>query len=165
MREQGYYCFVYKLDPQDFGYCAARPRLWIVCAVLEEFGGLPAAELDGLMRHAMDECSRTAFLRPVVLQNGIMPEDHPIVDAHRQACSLQPHVTWQASAKRRKVAWHRVHAEYCLANAVGNWWESGIPDEDIQRLYPTLRALSLREFSEWSMACTAFPSLLAMCVW
>ena len=94
----------------------------------------------------MDERSRTAFLRPVVLQNVIMPEGHPIVDAHRQACSLQPHVTWQASAKRRTVAWRRVHADYCLANAVDNWWESGIPDEDIQRLYPTLRALSPREF-------------------
>ena len=53
----------------------------------------------------------------------------------------------QAQGEKRKVCWTDSHASYCIAHDdLPNWWESCIPGQDMQTLFPTLRAFSAREF-------------------
>ena len=105
MQREGYYSFVYKLDPQQFGFCVARPRFWIVCVALESTNSTPEAELHEIMRSSMDRyCAVACEEMPVALRNLLLPENHPSVVQQRGAAESLKHASCLVVGRRPPTA-------------------------------------------------------------
>lgn len=140
-----YHVLVLEMDPRHLGEPVRRPRLYMLM-IRRDVAVLPdTSTLSELAKHMWNAlaCERTT---PVTSR--MLPNDHPVVLAHRRRTS-----GGAAPSQRQKggVAprWKARHQEFCKAHGL----PGGVgPEADVAGISAP------REREAWSALCKLFPS-------
>lgn len=132
----------------------------VVVPLADLHGIMTESEASTLLQQFFTECQEPACRNPVPLEALILEEQHQALQDMRASCEKLPIVVCSQSegSRRNKHPWVEQHWKFAtkasdkrsrsrhLRATRSDPWECGIPDAQLQTLFPALRLLQPREF-------------------
>ena len=166
-----FWVFVLELDPQDIGFRQARPRLWLICLPVSDFGSFDKDRAETIVMGAITLFCSVASMTAFHFEELLLVETHPIIVEYRDLCRRMPYVVLTPPTKKQQhirngkveIPWAETHVRYCEEHNVDNWWMGTVPPHEVQDMHPCLRSLRPREFDVLRMAhsVVSFPEQTA----
>ncbi|CAK9069024.1 unnamed protein product [Durusdinium trenchii] len=167
-RRHGLLMLAFTLDPRSFGMPVTRSRVWLICfseALLQD-AHMTEADVQQLAQSVILKV-RDAQIRD--LDEFLLPLSHPLVQAELQrakqlhAKRLAAEESRKTSGKTKSAKWPETHARVCDQLGL-DWWDSGVPAEDVLRDHPGLLRLTDRQFDFLRMVGVNFPDKRKFCL-